>query len=458
MNITKKIKKFFEDPNLPCEEMTSEQFSSIIPDYHQNQLVMDGEVDCNVIACSDSTFLVSAAARICVGMDPEYDYEKRLKHISRVVGRGHESTLEHTNIVMMLTFTNSVYEQFVLFVQSLKYLNCKIRKEDEYTYVLLGGSIRGYKHIFRTCPDVQHNKFAYAIKNALYATTESVFYNDLIEDGIMNKESFAQVADGIKKVAYKRISNGEDVCCEELGSDHPLIKKGTAWVYTQEHQKILDIYNKVKKFGFTLNDCMDMAVVTVIFTGISRPISMQINRHRNGISQESQRYVDYSGKGFVDPMGFIDDDNQSIKKKFKIQLFDSKEPIEMTSKQIGSELCKIYKQLTIQGMLKQDARSFLPANVVTKEMVTFTYRNLYHFLVMREDVAAQNEIRETAKNLHSAIDEYDLFCSKHSDELLNLESMTEYELEKRRNIKANGDIDEIEGEAKEYEEDIKPIE
>ena len=50
-------------------------------------------------------------------------------------------------------------------------------------------------------------------------------------------------------------------------------------------------------------------------------------------------------------------------------------------------------------MLKQDARGYLPFNVATKLMMTFTFADLIHFLNMRLDKAAQPEIRVISEEI-----------------------------------------------------------
>ena len=73
----------------------------------------DGKIEYEIIGLSDASYLVSKAARICVGQEAVMDYDARLKHISRVVGRGHESTLEHTNLVVLLHFNDSMIKEFM---------------------------------------------------------------------------------------------------------------------------------------------------------------------------------------------------------------------------------------------------------------------------------------------------------------------------------------------------------
>ena len=192
------------------------------------------------------------------------------------------------------------------------------------------------------------------IKMNLASSAESVFFEDFFEDGIMNKNDFAFVdAETPEK----------NIC-------------GNYVDFMQGHKKFSEVFNQVHQYGFDEKEVMNVCTITVIFHDISRPISMQIIRHRNGISQESQRYVDYSTKSFIDPMQYTKDENKD--KTYSVALFGINK--SMKSKDLGNELMQVYKQLTRQGMLKQDARGFLPSNVCTKLMMTFTYSTFFHFL------------------------------------------------------------------------------
>ena len=79
----------------------------------------------------------------------------------------------------------------------------------------------------------------------------------------------------------------------------------------------------------------------------------------------------------------------------------------LTLNEIGEAEASIYAQLnnpTITGadhaLSKEDARAFLPSNIQCKKIyVTFTYKSLLKFLDLREDTAAQAEIRLYATTL-----------------------------------------------------------
>lgn len=63
-------------------------------------------------------------------------------------------------------------------------------------------------------------------------------------------------------------------------------------------------------------------------------------------------------------------------------------------------LCMVYVgQLVKQGMLKQDARAYLPFNVATKVLMTFTFADLIHFIKERDNKAAQPEVQVMTREL-----------------------------------------------------------
>ena len=131
-------------------------------------------------------------------------------------------------------------------------------------------------------------------------------------------------------------------------------------------------------------------------------------RHRNAITQESQRYVDYSNAAFADPTTFKPDKydpDQVYEITFGGQTF------HMTSNELGEAIIGTYECMRDQGMLKEDARSFLPGNVKCRKLyMTFTYRTFMKFLELRCHSAAQAEIRSFALACRDASEEifYDL--------------------------------------------------
>ena len=78
----------------------------------------------------------------------------------------------------------------------------------------------------------------------------------------------------------------------------------------------------------------------------------------------------------------------------------------MTLQEIGDAEAKLYGQLTDKvrtaghELLKEDARAYLPGNIQCQKLyMTFTWRNFFIFLELREAKNAQAEIREYATAL-----------------------------------------------------------
>jgi thymidylate synthase ThyX len=119
----------------------------------------------------------------------------------------------------------------------------------------------------------------------------------------------------------------------------------------------------------------------------------------------------------VDPTKF-NPEKYPDRKVYKVSV-DGHE-MEKTAQDLGETLQKVYGQLIDQGMLKQDARGFLPFNVATRLMMTFTYSDLIHFFNMRIDKAAQPEVQEIAKETYEL-----LKVHEGSDRLFELSSLKE---------------------------------
>ena len=109
--------------------------------------------------------------------------------------------------------------------------------------------------------------------------------------------------------------------------------------------------------------------------------------------------------------------------------------MKKTAQELGETLQKVYGQLIDQGMLKQDARGFLPFNVTTKLMMTFTYSDLIHFFNMRIDKAAQPEVQEMAKETYKL-----LKLHEGSKELFEINKLEDLILEVENPVYKQDDI------------------
>lgn len=373
-----------------------------------------------LLSASESSNIDSIAAKICVNGKPFTDYNKVVAHIGRIADRGHESIMAHSNIIMLLTIDANLLKDTIDNLDAFHFLEYSIAKNDdetEYTF-LIGGSIRAYKYFLRNVKDTT-TFLVNGIINVLYISAESVYFKDLIKDGIMDESKFEYHPN-----AEITTADEDEEADAKIKYQTPTIGNRVDIIYAEDPYEILD---QVKMYGFTLKDVLKVTVCSIIFHDVSRAISQQMTRHLAGISQESQRYVNYSNCGFIDPCKF-EDDKSDLTKSFTIKAFGA--TAQMMPQALGEELNKIYPQLIEQGMLKQDARGFLPFNVPTKLMMTFTYSNLIHFIKERTNIAAQPEIRsiawELVKQLEVNKQSTALFTLNKLDDLIYIEECPWY--------------------------------
>lgn len=133
----------------------------------------------------------------------------------------------------------------------------------------------------------------------------------------------------------------------------------------------------------------EQAYITATVEGISRACANQLVRHRHvSFCQESQRYVkvDTESDWYVIPPSF--EDNEQVLFAFKTRMINAAEG---------------YQFAMDEGISPEDARYFLPNACKTKITFSMNVRELYHFLDLRTDGAAQWEIRELAHQLAFAV-------------------------------------------------------
>lgn len=142
------------------------------------------------------------------------------------------------------------------------------------------------------------------------------------------------------------------------------------------------------------------ASITFKVEGISRACSHQLVRHRiASFSQQSQRYckIDVNNDDWYVTPPSIEDLSMRDAVAFHIAMQDA-----------GRE----YLTLIERGVKPEDARYLLPEATKTEIVVTMNLRELYHFLDLRLDKAAQWEIRKLAHNMLLAALEYDFEWGK----------------------------------------------
>lgn len=371
-------------------------------------------VKISLIGMNDYINICARACSCCWDKQIPDDYEGQADYVSKRSKTGHTSIIEHSNFIVLIEVYSEHLESLLEFCDWIKYLNHKIVKsvtEDKW-YMILGGSLRGFADIYRNTSNMG-NIILKSLTGLLYEYTNSAVFQDLCELGILEEDRFQNfIPDNDLKLLRSDLSGYENELFEIVGLDD--ISK-LAKNLNDENKEIISLISTY--------DLISFVTVTVLFKDMSRSCTHQLVRHRNAITQESQRYVDYSKSCFNSPDMFkpekYDKDH-----KYTIR-FGPSSQMHMTLEEIGKAECDLYGMLTnpaITGndhaLIREDARSFLPTNVQCKKIyMTFTYKNLFKFLELREDKAAQVEIRKYALSLGEFIRNNTSFKSKELTDL-----------------------------------------
>lgn len=333
-----------------------------------------GDIDYGYIYANDYINIIHDACSICYGRNTERTYEERRDYVRR--RSNHESISEHSNIILYYKFTKELLEDVLDVVQCFKYLNYKIRKKDDYICMLVGGSSRGYKEAIRAIENTD-NKFYRAFLNSLYYIDKCLM-EDFIKDEILNE--FDHIPTTEEEYKPKRL--------------------GKTTIVNLDNMDLIEERIKTFDLPFTTDDLMKFFTITIKFEEVSRAISQQLIRHRAGVTQASQRYINYSDAKFYSPDMFKPE-KYDKNKKYEITFKGTKK--ELTLQELGQAIISIYPQMIEQGLLKEDARAFLPNNTETSLYMTFTLWGLIKFLELRTDAHAQKEIQLIALELEDFI-------------------------------------------------------
>ena len=350
---------------------------------------------------NDAVTIIHDATKLCWDKPPENNYNAKKDFIRRRIATGHESILEHGNIVMLISISPSYIDDILK--ADFTYLNHFIEyDEDLNSYnILIGGSIRGYKHLFRMTEDL-NNVILKKVADVLYDLTPREFWVDLIEQNIL-KDRFVQVM-----TTKENLKEDFDELYEDYNELHPVPSTNEDLIEIINMDDISILIDKCTKTGFNMSQLLTMATVSIKFKHMSRVITQQLIRHRNAITQASGRYIDLSDKvEFNAPDKFKEKYDHF--RKYKIKFCGVEH--ELTLQELGDEICKIYPQLRNHNIDKEDARGYLPQNAQCGDLImTFRYDHLLKFLELRTDKSAQAEIRMYANIIYDSLK--DILCEK----------------------------------------------
>lgn len=336
-----------------------------------------------------------AAASCYNNYKNSYSYSDKCDYIGKRVKAGHTSILEHGFLTIILGDVNQdiidkYFLEFTNCTEFLKVFTSEIEdnaEEDEdmkprsIKNILVSGSIRGYNELLTQMESYPDNVILTTILEELYTHVDKCMFVNLEQEGK-------------QYIDFNRFLPQDTQ--EAIGTNARPINvfyNPMNIFFNKNHFK--GYIDGLIELGFTYHDIIKCIPITVQFLEMSRTATHQLVRHRNAITQESQRFVKFTGDN-KDP-----NPEKYMNKEFEIELFDKKE--KMTLEGLSQVFVSIYKQLLGQGMLKEEARAFLPQNVKSKVVMTFTLYNLFKFLELRTDSHAQYEIRKYAEAIRDNV-------------------------------------------------------
>lgn len=353
-----------------------------------NATTNSGSFKSYLVYMNDGIRICSEACGCCWDKPVPSDYEAKVEYLGKRAKTGHLSIMEHSNVIILVkipeNYTIKNIDDMLDTVCAGHYLNCRVGRNNDNFYLLIGGSIRGYIEMITLSKNPQQNSLIRSITKVLYENFDARIFFTLTQNGFMNEESFKGVEPEPESPWFNALPETpyyEDEKIKIISIDNI-------------DQIVYNLKNIIGDDIFTNNDITRIASISVLFKDMSRTATHQLFRHRNGITQESQRYVNYSEAAFADPTVFKPD-RYDPNKKYTFEF--GGHTFEMTANEIGEAEIGIYHYLFEQGMLKEDARSFLPGNVKCRKLyMTFCLAHYEKFIELRCHKAAQAEIRSFA--------------------------------------------------------------
>ena len=339
--------------------------------------VPTGRIEAYLVGMNDAINICANACACCWDKQVPTGYQEVAEYVAKRARTGHTSILEHSNFVLYISIDKSYSADLVQFLSSVRYLNtrCFSSSDGSRWHLIIGGSLRGYADLYRESDDL-NNPILKSITHMIYTYAHSAAFEDICSAGLLNKNSFLNA------------EPEEYILLNTLGDAAPdteLYKVVGLDNITKLYTNLYRIDSDAASY-LTTYDLIKFVTITVLFKNMSRTCTHQLVRHRNAITQESQRYVNYSEACFNSPEIFKPE-KYDASHKYTIR-FGPSGNMHLTLSEIGDAMCKIYGMLqnpAIAGqeftLMKEDARAFLPSNVQCKKIyMTFTLKNFLKFL------------------------------------------------------------------------------
>lgn len=364
-------------------------------------------VDIAPVFYNDAITIVDKCCRCCTNSKPPTSTGKSIEYIEKRIKIHHESILEHSNIVIKIRQDALDASNFMAIIDSLSYIT--IVKDQ--TFLYFAASIRGWKEFFKHA-DMEHPTVA-QIYTEFSVICPRCMVADLIDAGYCDEYDFPEMVsdpdyDGTSELDWGidtlySFTNGIPPMYDDGGQNISIVNIDSFGKNRLDHEWI-DMSGDRPTTGtfeseINVFDFLKLGTVTVCFENMSRAATHQLVRHRNAITQESMRYVNYSDAGF-----FVPD-------KADQKTVSNGNATYSSWDDYYASCINAYNDAIGKGVPKEDARYLLPNAVECGQLyMTFRWYSLAKFLQLRMDKAAQTEIRnyaillyETLKNVMNAI-------------------------------------------------------
>lgn len=354
------------------------------------------------------------ACTCCYDNTKPLTYLEKKEYIRKRVEAGHESILEHGRLTIKIkgiSVHDSIDIAELTTLEYSKYLEFySVTTEYNEIILIINGSMRAYKHFMTNTThwDYSTSPIIRLIHSLLMDNTVGELYGKEFE--MYDDENPARFVDieffnyeATSPELYTRNINGKTtgIQYDTVIADKTI---DIATANTRGPVKKVDIGIDTSYIDSLINDpdissevFFNILAITVLFKNMSRTATHQLVRHRNAITQESQRYVTAKNATFTIPTPLYDDNE-----RHPIELFGQTKEVNLS--ELAIELMSVYEQLIDAGLKKEEARAFLPSNVNCGRLyMTFSFANLLAFLKLRTDPHAQYEIRTYAESIKNAL-------------------------------------------------------
>jgi flavin-dependent thymidylate synthase len=362
------------------------------------------------------------ACTCCYDNTKDLDYFQKKDYIAKRIDAGHESILEHGKLAMLFKgITNPNQIANIAGYEYSKWLEFyTVELEDGKYNMIINGSIRAYKHFLTHISEdtFDNDSISKYVASILLNNTPKELYGKHYEiEDFLESHKFVDVEPDV--VDLNKSSRGifyDNIFVKEIPSESTPLNKdnvkkeviiGIDNFHTHQSQYLSTAtIRMLEQAGFNLLKIIPNIIpVTIVFKNISRTATHQLVRHRNAITQESQRYVNACNASFTIPT--------EVDKRFNVTLFGNT-TFSVTLKSLATELTNIYSQLLAQGLKKEEARAFLPSNINCGRLyMTFTLSSLDAFIELRTDPHAQKEIRLYATSIDEVIHKHKSNLAQH---------------------------------------------